>query len=144
MTILRYSKGTNDFFTNQLMDQLFREPKGSLQNAAKGAHAFSSYANVVDEKESFVIEIAIPGFTKKDVVIKVENGLLKIAGKKQESEDRTYLRREFSVNNMERSFKLSDEIDQDNIAAEVRDGILFVNLPKAKVEEPKVKEIAIQ
>jgi HSP20 family protein len=144
MTILRYSKGTNDFFTNQLMDQLFKETKGNLQNATKGAYAFNSYTNVVDEKESFVIEMAIPGFTKKEVAIKVENGLLKITGVKEESEDRNYLRKEFTVNNLERSFKLSDGIDQENISAEVRDGILFVNLPKAKVEEPKIKEIVIQ
>lgn len=144
MTILRYSKGTNDFFTNQLMDQLFKETKGNLQNATKGAYAFNSYTNVVDEKESFVIEMAIPGFTKKEVAIKVENGLLKITGTKEENEDRNYLRREFTVNNLERSFKLSDGIDQENISAEVRDGILFVNLPKAKVEEPKIKEIVIQ
>ncbi len=144
MTILKYSKGTNDFFTNQLMDQLFRETKGNLQNATKGAYAFNSYTNVVDEKESFVIEMAIPGFTKKEVAIKVENGLLKITGAKEESEDRNYLRREFTANNLERSFKLSDGIDQENISAEVRDGILFVNLPKVKVEEPKIKEIVIQ
>lgn len=144
MTVLRYSKGTNDFFSNQLMDQLFRESKGSIQNAMKEAHAFNPQTNVVDEKDSFVIEMAIPGFSKKEVAVKVEDGLLKITGEKEEREDRNYLRREFTANNLERSFKLSDGIDQENISAEVRDGILFVNLPKSKVEEPKVKEIAIQ
>lgn len=144
MTILRYSKGTNDFFTNQLMNQLFRETTGSVQKAMREAHALNPQTNVLDEKESFVIEMAIPGFAKNEVAIKLEDGLLKITGKKEESEDRNYVRREFTANNLERSFKLSDGIDQNNISAEVRDGILFVNLPKLKVEEPKAKEIAIQ
>jgi len=143
MTILRYSKGTSDFFTNQLMDQLFRETKGSL-NAMKETHALNPQANVLDEKESFVIEMAIPGFSKKEVAIKVEDGLLKITGIKEKCEDRNYLRREFTANNLERRFKLSDGIDQDNISAEVRDGVLFVSLPKVKIEEPKIKEITIQ
>ncbi|MUP38435.1 Hsp20/alpha crystallin family protein [Labilibaculum euxinus] len=144
MTILRYSKGTNDFFTNQIMDQLFRETKGSLQNSEQRGVSLNPRTNVVDEKERFVIEMLIPGFAKKDVVIKVEDGFLKITGEKEEVEDRTYLRKEFSATKLERTFKLSEGIDQENISAEVRDGILFVNLPKAKVEEPKIKEITIQ
>ncbi|MDM8159907.1 Hsp20/alpha crystallin family protein [Labilibaculum sp. K2S] len=144
MTILRYSKGTNDFFTNQIMDQLFRETKGSLQNSEQRGVSLNPRTNVVDEKERFVIEMLIPGFAKKDVVIKVEDGFLKITGEKEEVEDRTYLRKEFSATKLERTFKLSEGIDQENISAEVRDGILFVSLPKAKVEEPKIKEITIQ
>ncbi|MBL4560795.1 MAG: hypothetical protein COC06_10310 [Bacteroidales bacterium] len=144
MTILRYSKGTNDFFTNQLMDQLFRETKWNVQKTMQTGQAINPSTNVLDEKESFVIEMAIPGFTKEEVVIKLADGLLKITGKKEGCATRKYVRKEFAASDLERSFKLSEGIDQENISAEVRDGILFVNLPKAKVEEPKVKEIHIQ
>ncbi|PKQ67940.1 Hsp20/alpha crystallin family protein [Labilibaculum manganireducens] len=144
MTILRYSKGTNDFLTNQIMDQLFRETNGSLQNSAQRVASLSPRTNVVDEKEKFVIEMLIPGFSKKDVAIKVEDGFLKITGEKEEDADRTYLRKEFGATKLERAFKLSEGIDQESISAEVRDGILFVSLPKVKEEEPKVKEITIQ
>ncbi|MBN2598124.1 Hsp20/alpha crystallin family protein [Labilibaculum sp.] len=144
MTILRYSKGTNDFFTNQIMDQLFRETKGSLKNSEQRDVSFNPRTNVVDEKEKFVIEMLIPGFAKKDVAIRVEDGFLKITAKMEEVADRTYLRKEFSATKLERTFKLSEGIDQESISAEVRDGILFVSLPKSKVEEPKIKEITIQ
>ncbi|WP_461639304.1 Hsp20/alpha crystallin family protein [Labilibaculum euxinus] len=144
MTILRYTKGTNDFFTNQIMDQLFRETNGSLQNSAQRVASLNPRTNVVDEKEKFVIEMLIPGFSKKDVAIKVEDGFLKITGEKEDVADRTYLRKEFGATKLERAFKLSKGIDQESISAEVRDGILFVSLPKFKEEELKVKEITIQ
>lgn len=143
MTILRYSKGANDFFTNQVMNQLFRETRANLQNSEKQGAALSPLTNVLDEKENFVIEMAIPGFTKQEVSVKVEDGLLKIRGEKGEGTERNYIRKEFTASNLERNFKLSEGIDQDHISAEVRDGILFVNIPKVKVEEPKVKEITI-
>lgn len=144
MTIFRYSQGANDFFTNQFMNQLGREPKGSVQNATQTDQSIHPFANVVDEKENLIIEMLIPGFTKDNVAIKVEDGLLKITGKKEIDTDRKYLRKEFTASDLERSFKLTEEIDLENISATVRDGILFVNLPKAKVQESKVKEIHIQ
>ncbi|PKQ63242.1 hypothetical protein BZG02_10185 [Labilibaculum filiforme] len=125
------------------MNQLYRETKGNLQNSEQNGASFYPKANVVDEKESFVIEMLIPGFAKSDVAVKVEDGLLKITGNKEAQADRKYLRKEFESISLERSFKLSDEIDQENIVAEVRDGILLVKLAKVKVVEPKVKEITI-
>jgi HSP20 family protein len=144
MTILRYSKGANDFLSNQWMNQLFRETEGSVQEATQSGRISNPQTNVVEEKESFVIEMAIPGFKKEEVGIQVKDGLLKITGKKDVNETRKYVTKEFITSEWERSFSLSEGIDQENISAEVHDGILFVNLPKVKVEEPKVKEIAIQ
>lgn len=92
--------------------------------------------------KSFVIEMAISDFTKEEVVIKLADDLLKITGEKEGCATRKYVRKEFVAFDIKRSFKLSEGIDHENISEEVCDGILFVNLPKAKVEESK--EINIQ
>lgn len=144
MTILRYSKGANDFFTNQLMNQFFSETSGANQRQNRNDIPHSPRANVLEEEDRFSIELLIPGFTKQEVALKVEDGLLKITGEKKEEEDRNFIRKEYDLLKVERTFKLTKQIDQDHISAEFRDGVLLVSLLKKKVEEPKVKEISIQ
>lgn len=145
MTLLRYSKRPNDFFTNQLMNQLFRETQDSFRNAVEREHGFKPGTNVVEEEDYYLIEMSIPGFEKEDVQIKVENGSIKVsAEKKTKKEDKKYLRREFGVYKFERSFKLADTILQENISAEVKDGILNIVLPKVEQKKPEVKNIKIK
>ena len=145
MTLLRYSKRPNDFFTNQLMNQLFRETQDSFRNAVERESGFKPSTNVVEEEDYYLIEMSIPGFAKEDVNIKVENGSIKIsAEKKTKKEDKKFLRREFGVYQFERSFKLADIINQENISAEVKDGILNIVLPKVEQKKPEVKNIEIK
>lgn len=145
MTLLRYGKRPNDFFTNQLMNQLFKETQDSFKAAVERESGFRPATNVVEEKDYYLIEVAIPGFAKEDVSIKVENGSIKISAEKKDTkEDTKYLRREFGVYKFERSFKLADTINQQNISAEVINGILNIILPKVEEKKPEVHNIEIK
>ncbi len=144
MTILKYSNRGSDFFTNQLMNQLFRETRGALEGKLDDGGVNRTSVNVYEEENNFTIEMAIPGFSKEDVTVKVEKGLLRISVNKEDKQERNYLRREFTNSNLEKSFKLSEGIDEEHIFAEVKSGMLLVNLPKMKVEEPKAREIEIR
>ncbi|WP_321299107.1 Hsp20/alpha crystallin family protein [Marinifilum fragile] len=145
MTLLRYGKRPNDFFTNQLMNQLFKETQDSFKAAVERESGFRPATNVIEEEDCYLIEVSIPGFAKEDVNIRVENGSIKIsAEKKEEKEDKKYLRREFGVYKFERSFKLADTINQQNISAEVINGILNIILPKVEERKPQVHNIEIK
>jgi len=145
MTVLRYSKRPSDFFTNQLMNQLFRETQDSFRNVAERESSFRPGTNVMEEEDYYLIEMAIPGFSKEEVSVKVEEGYIKISGQKETGKtDKKYLRKEFGFSKLERSFKLSDMVNQKNISAEVKDGILNVILPKIKKEEQTVQNIEIK
>jgi HSP20 family protein len=145
MTLLRYGKRPNDFFTNQLMNQLFKETQDSFKAAVERESGFRPATNVVEEKDYYLIEVAIPGFVKEDVSIKVENGSIKISAEKKDTkEDTKYLRREFGVYKFERSFKLADTINQQNISAEVINGMLNIVLPKVEEKKPEVHNIEIK
>ncbi len=144
MTVLRYSR-PSDFFTNQLMNQLFRETKDSFKNAAERDYGFHVGTNIIEEESYYLIEMAIPGLSKNEISLKVEEGFLKITGeKKEKNSDRKYLRREFGVKKVERNFKLADTVNQNNISAEVKDGILNIMLPKMEQVEPQVQNIEIK
>jgi len=90
MTILKYSNRGNDFFTNQLMNQLFRETRGALKSTLDNEVVNRTSVNVFEEENNFIIEMAIPGFAKEDVSIKVEKGVLNISANKEEKQERNY------------------------------------------------------
>lgn len=127
------------------MNQLFKETQDSFKTAVEREYGFKPATNVLEEKDYYLIEVFIPGFAKEDVSIKVEDGFIKIAaGKKIEKEDKKYLRREFGIQKFERSFKLADTINQQNISAEVKDGILNIILPKIEEKRAEVHNVEIK
>ncbi|WP_273565709.1 Hsp20/alpha crystallin family protein [Maribacter halichondriae] len=103
--------------------------------------------NVKENDNNFEIELAAPGFAKKDFEVTIEDGCLNITAEKEHSEeekDDNYTRREFSYNSFERSLQLPESVKQEEIKAKYNDGILSFKLDK-KEEAKKMppKKIAI-
>ncbi|HLO91436.1 MAG: Hsp20/alpha crystallin family protein [Chloroflexota bacterium] len=122
-----------------LMDQFF-------SNTMRETGRYNYPANIYDNENSFVIEMSAPGFNKEDFKINIEQQTLNISAEtKQENEvqDEKFLRREFSKNNVSRSFILPKTVDLDSISADYTNGILKITLPRREDAVIK-KEIAIQ
>ena len=108
-----------------------------------------NWSPAVDVKEtdnSFVLTADLPGLTKKDIKVNVANGKLSISGERtyetdQENDNYHYRERRFGT--FDRSFKLPDTVDEDNISASFKNGILSIQLPKHEVEMPKDRLIKI-
>lgn len=100
--------------------------------------------NVKETPEAYVMEVAAPGIKKEYCRVHInDDGNLSIAIEnklehKEEDKKHHYLRREFSFTNYQQNYMLPDDVDRDNIAASVENGILTVNLPRMKKEEVKV------
>ncbi|MDP1623673.1 MAG: Hsp20/alpha crystallin family protein [Bacteroidales bacterium] len=100
-------------------------------------------ANIIENNDSFHLEIAAPGMVKDDFKINLENNILTISAEvdDQKREDgKNYSRKEFYYGSFSRSFTLPKTIDLDNIRADYENGILKIALPKkdeAKVETKK-------
>ena len=91
-----------------------------------------------DDKVGIVAEI--PGLDKKQLNVEVEEGILTISGDKHntfEDEGAKVLRRELKQSSFKRSFELGEQLDGDNIAANFKDGVLSVSIPKIEPEKPK-------
>lgn len=104
------------------------------------AMANSPAVNMRETHDSYYLEVAAPGLTKKDFEVEVDNGLLTISAKsetQQEENTKQYTRREFSYHTFSRTFTLPDGVKQDDISANYQNGILYVTLPKT--EEVKGK-----
>jgi HSP20 family protein len=89
-------------------------------------------ANIIETSENFRIEIAVPGFEKKDFNIELEEDLLTISLDKEteEKKEEEYLKCEYRFNNFKRVFRLSDKIDTEKIKGHYKNGILQVIVPK--------------
>jgi HSP20 family protein len=104
-------------------------------------------SNIVETKENFRIEMAVPGYSRSEIKITLDGQVLTISGDKEadaSNEEETYLRREFARKSFSRSFRLSTLVDSANIVAKQENGILLVTIPKTEAAIPKpAKEIEI-
>ena len=97
-------------------------------------------ANIVETGSNYRIELVVPGFSKNDFRISLENQILTItgeAGNSDEASEERFVRREFSRKSFSRGFRLTTWIDSNSITAKYDYGILLVHIPK--VEEAKAK-----
>ena len=62
--------------------------------------------NIQETNEAFVLELAAPGYGKKDFSVHVENDELRISAKKEGQQENGYALREFSYGQFERVFEL--------------------------------------
>lgn len=104
--------------------------------------------NIKETEDNFEIELAAPGFDKKDFEITLDNGYLNVSAEKsisKEEKEESYTRKEFDFNSFERSLKLPESVKEEEIKAKYDNGILNFKLSKkeeAKKRRPKVVEIA--
>lgn len=101
--------------------------------------------DIYEKDGNYNIVMDIPGFSKEDINIECDNGVISISCEKNEEtnedDDKRYIRRERRFEKCERSFNFGD-IKEDEISAEYNDGTLTLVIPKAeKVETKKNIEI---
>ena len=102
--------------------------------------------NVYEYDDKIGIVAEIPGLSKKQVNIEVEDNVLTISGDKHNvADDNTakIIRRELKHSSFKRSFQLGDQLDAEKVSAKFEDGILSVNIPKIEPELPKKKFVKI-
>ena len=111
-------------------------------------HRLSAPAvNMLESTEAYSLELALPGWQKEHVQLRIDGDLLIVSGELPEPEASetalTYRRREFGLRKFEKSFYLPDTVDVEGINATLDHGILSIALPKVPEAQPVRKEIAI-
>lgn len=102
-------------------------------------------ADVWEEDNKIFVKMAMPGIQKEDIKITVTGDTISIEGSsketKEEKEDKKYYLKNFSSYSYSQRFNLPSPIDSDKVEAEFKDGVLTVQLPKAKESQSKQVEI---
>ncbi|KAB2908575.1 MAG: Hsp20/alpha crystallin family protein [Ignavibacteriales bacterium] len=99
--------------------------------------------NLMEDDEAFFVIASMPGVSKDDVRIKIEDGNLVLMGRIDRSkfEGKKILLKEINTGNFYRKFKVADSIDTQNVEASFKDGELILKLAKHERIKPKTIEI---
>jgi HSP20 family protein len=100
----------------------------------------------VESPSGFRIDVAAPGFTRESFEAKIENDLLIISGKTEnepENKAEKFTTRQFNYHSFQKTYKLPKSVNQENISAFYKEGILTVVLSKKEEAVPASKSISI-
>ena len=106
---------------------------------------FSPNFEVKETKDSFMFKADLPGIKESDLDVRLTQNRLTVAGKREsEKTDKsdTFYTYERSYGSFSRSFTLPEGVNADKIKAELKDGVLTIELPKPPELQPK--KIAIK
>ncbi len=145
MTLVKVTNPISNPF-NGLMNEIFNDLPASYGKALKTSTHESVKVNILENKNSYQIQVLVPGFEKNDFSVKVDGNLLTIESLKKETtvdENVKQIRSEFNIKSFKRSFTVDEKIDSSNISASYANGILNVILPKKEIATVAVKEIVI-
>lgn len=130
------SKFLNRFFGEDFIDDFVNRPLSMLSG-----EGYFGRANVSETAANYQLEIVVPGIAKEDIDIKVSNEralIVKLDVKETiTDENKTYIRKEFAAHTFERHFALPEDVTDDGIEAEFKDGILILTLNKIEQEPPE-------
>lgn len=104
--------------------------------------------DIIENEDSYVLEMDLPSVNKEDVKISLENGYLTVSVNKDHSEEekddnKKYIRRERVVENASRSFYVGD-IKRSDIKAKYKDATLRITIPKEETIKETEKYIEIE
>jgi len=104
--------------------------------------------NVKESDLDYEIELAAPGFSKKDFEVTIDDHILNISAEKKEHKEESeddYTRKEFSYTSFKRTLKLPNTVNESgSVKATYKDGILKLNLLKKEINEETKKIIDIE
>lgn len=102
----------------------------------------SMKTDIVETDAGYELDVEMPGFDKDDINISLEDGYLTISAERVEKEEKgKFLRKERSVT-CQRSYYVAD-IEESDIKANYKNGVLSVNLPKKEPQKPQKRTITI-
>jgi len=135
----------------QKVEQKLEE--GVVETAKKFKEVFSNVASHLPlanlsrnrQKDTFTIEVDLPGVKKEDINVSVEDNYLIVSAErkmKEEVKEDNYYLMESAFGKYTRSFYLPDDIDRDSIDARYENGRLIITFEK--VASKKRRDIAVK
>ncbi|NEM96820.1 Hsp20/alpha crystallin family protein [Pontibacter burrus] len=131
MALTRYSGMENAMpqTFSSMLDRFFNEPVNT-----RGLSSFTPHVDACETENGYEIEVALPGIRKEDITIDFQEGRLTISGErkfeKQEGNGKRYQILETQYGSFSRTFYLPDNVNPDQIAARMENGMLQVHVPK--------------
>ena len=136
MTVRKWDPLRDLLSLQERMNRLFEESfAGRLEEPALiGSATWTPLADAYETPEAFVVLLELPGIEEDDVEVQVDGDTLTVRGQRRGLTLRPdrFHRMERSHGPFARTLQLSEEVDSDRVSAQLRDGVLRLELPKAR------------
>ena len=93
--------------------------------------------DIYETQEGLVVLADLPGVAKEALDVRVEQNRLTIRGQARHGVPGEAVSREYALVNFFRQFELSENVDQSQITADLKNGLLTVHVPKAQAAPPR-------
>ncbi|MFH1680486.1 MAG: Hsp20/alpha crystallin family protein [Candidatus Eisenbacteria bacterium] len=144
MTLVRWNPVARDaLWMDRIFDGLLHTGRAADQG---WGGSWAPRADVAEEKDSYRIEMDLPGMRKEDVRITVQENSLEIKGERNVGKDEDsegYRRTERVFGSFERVFRLPKGTDASKIESTYENGVLTIRVPKAEEALPRRIEVKI-
>jgi len=129
------------------IDNLFKDFFPAIEKNMDLSDSLGSFSmNVYEKDNTLFVDAELAGFTKDDIDLTLENGILSISGEKkieEKEEDKNYYCKELRYGKFSRKINVGQKVDENKIKAKFENGILKLELPYRK-EIVNRKQIAIE
>ena len=132
MMIPRRNGNGLDIFDEVFMDPFFGEKENKIMKT-----------DVKEKDGNYVLEIDVPGYDKENIQIELQDGYLTVTAtrnEEKEDNDSKYLKRERFTGMCSRSYYAGDNVKEEDIKANFKNGILTISFPKEpekRIEQKK-------
>ena len=144
MSLVRWQPFSEIDSLQKEMNRLFDSITPS--NTDKWGSAFIPAAEMSETEDAIHLKLEVPGMDAKDLDIQVSAEAVSISGERKSEkkvEDKGISRSEFSYGSFRRVIPLPARVENTNVNAEYKDGILNLTLPKAEEEKNKVVKVEV-
>src|SRR6056300_1484847 len=122
---------------------MFNTLEAMLDTVPDTSAKFPPHSIIKLDDQKYVVELAVAGFDEDEIDITVEDGVLKIAGEKKETEDEIeYLHKGIGTRSFIKTIKLVDTVEVHG--AQYKNGILKIGLENVIPEHKKPKKVEIK
>jgi len=97
--------------------------------------------DIYENDDEILLHVDMPGVEKKDVNVNIDNGQLVLGGLRKVESTGSAQWEEFGDVEFERTFSVPQTIDVEKVGAELKDGVLYLHLPKSEAAKPRQIEI---
>ena len=123
-------------------DRMFNTLEAMLDTVPDTSAKFPPHNIIKLDDQKYVVELAVAGFDEDEIDITVEDGVLKIAGEKKETEDEIeYLHKGIGTRSFTKTIKLVDTVEVHG--AQYKNGILKIGLENVIPDHKKPKKVSI-
>jgi HSP20 family protein len=127
--------------------RLFEDAVTRLMTEPRASRPWSPSVDILETEDALTVRADLPGVKIEDIDIRVENQTLTISGSRKFEKDESvkgYHRIERSYGEFVRSFAVPSTVDTDKVAADYKNGVLTVTMPRKESAKPRQVKVTVQ